>query len=153
MQLSCYFLFFFPLSLCCIFASALLLCNWHCVSSGRLALESECWGTGDMSTAGTMKLPVWLDQSVCKHRGAGWGVPTHSGLQPPVFKWDKHTAPTPLPCILFFLCFFLPSASLLKGEGQQCVQDLLLFSWSFFNVFISWNGISLFILQGRERII
>lgn len=78
-QLS-WFLFFLIiflfLSLCCIFASAFLLCNWQRLSSGRLSLESQRWGTGDMSAMGTMKLPVWFHQSVCKHRGGGWGVRT-----------------------------------------------------------------------------
>lgn len=156
-QLNWYFLFFFLFSLCCIFGSALLLCNWHCVSSGRASLESQRWGTGDMSAVGTMKLPVWFDQSVCKHPGSGWGVrmqctafyslPSSSGI--------NMLHPHQLLAFILSVFFpsFLPLCYWLEGEEQQCVQELPLFGWSFFNIFISWNGIFLFILRGRERVI
>lgn len=81
-----FLIFFLP-------SAAYLLLRFSCVTGtvcplAGLSLELQCWGEGDMSTVGTMKLPVWFAQSVCKHPG-GVGVSLCKG-------WCFTAAPLPV---------------------------------------------------------
>lgn len=108
-----------------------------------------------MSAVGTMRLPVWFDQSVCKHPGSGWGVP----MQCRVF----YSLPSPSginmlhPHLLlaFILSVFFPSFLFVtdsKGKNNTVCRSCLCLA-GLFLTFLFPGMVFSSILQGRELVI
>lgn len=148
------FFFFFP-------SAAYLLLRFSCVTGTVCpladSLESQRWGTGDMSAVGTMKLPVWFDQSVCKHQGGGWGVrmqctafyslPSSGGIN----TLHLHLL------LAFILSVFFPSFFFVtdsKGKNNTACRSCLCLVGLFEHFyFLEWHFPLYFTREGTDNLI